>query len=327
MSNDADDDNKSETENSLVKGDFQFTDIFGISKFGKLGNTIATRFFDGIGCAYDDRLAKKHADDKAYEIEVVGKAKANIETYYQEQSRTLEGRASIRVTHQQTRQQENLEAIAKHAIEYTPQIEEQGPNSDHTEEPEWGPKNDDWMAEFLDLSKNTSEEHMRELWGRVLAHEVKKPGSFSVQALMTMKTMSPAAAHIFEKICALNVKPLGLIKTDKEAFLTKVSYELSYTEIMIARENRLLTVGDSTVHNMSSQDDLFLTYFNHRQLLANDTSKMISTHVIPLTEIGKELSSIPAVERNDAYFVDFENYLQQLGFTFIPIKTINPTDK
>lgn len=311
-------DEKPEIENSLVKGDFKFTDVLGISEFGILAKTVAMRVCDAIGVVYHDQRAKKHADDKAYEIAVTEQAKTAAMVHHQEQLLTLEGRSEIRVGHQQLRQQENLEAITRHAMEHANEIEDKSaPAEAQIDAKEWGAKNDDWLAEFFDITKNTSEEHMREMWGRVLAQEVKKPDSFSLQALMTLKTMSPKAAKVFEKICALNAEPFGLVKTERGAFLSTSSFGLSFSEVLTARECGLLNSSDAT-HQVGVPGAFFaFNYFDQHPAFVNNTDNDVKIEVLLLTEVGQELSSIPSVEKNSAYFDAVIAYLKKLGLVNI----------
>ena len=95
--------------------------------------------------------------------------------------RTVQGRAAIRVTRTEVRQQKNLEAIVQQAaLAITDQSK---PVDDKPVDP-------DWTAFFLNQSQDISDEQMRSLWGRILTGEVSQPGSFSMRTLAVVRTMS-----------------------------------------------------------------------------------------------------------------------------------------
>ena len=47
----------------------------------------------------------------------------------------------------------------------------------------------DFAESFFDAAKNVSSEELQELWGRVLAGEVERPGSISTPTLEILKTL------------------------------------------------------------------------------------------------------------------------------------------
>lgn len=90
------------------------------------------------------------------------------------------------------RRQENIEEITVAAIEHVIELGSAGGVSQPVGKP-----TDDWMAEFVDMRKNASDNNMRELWGRVLAGEAQNPGSFSIRSLFTLKTLLASEAEQF----------------------------------------------------------------------------------------------------------------------------------
>ncbi len=62
--------------------------------------------------------------------------------------------------------------------------------------------NHDWTARFFSEIQDVSSEEMQMLWARVLAGEVQRPGSTSIQALSILRNLDQPTARIFERLCS-----------------------------------------------------------------------------------------------------------------------------
>jgi hypothetical protein len=79
----------------------------------------------------------------------------------------IEARAAERVSKQELRRQRNLESITKKAFEALP-------SSDQLSD---SPVDQDWIARFFKECEDISDEQMQQIWGRILAGQVARPGS------------------------------------------------------------------------------------------------------------------------------------------------------
>lgn len=59
----------------------------------------------------------------------------------------------------------------------------------------------DWIMRFFDAVGNVSNEELQKLWGKVLAGEVKQPGTCSLRTLDIIRNMSQKEAETYEKLC------------------------------------------------------------------------------------------------------------------------------
>lgn len=82
--------------------------------------------------------------------------------------------------------QTNVEAVASAAIEHG------ALKSDAADNPE-----DDWINHFIPYAEKASSDRMRDLLGRILAGEIKKPGSYSLATLRVVNEISQRQAHSF----------------------------------------------------------------------------------------------------------------------------------
>ena len=62
---------------------------------------------------------------------------------------------------------------------------------------------DDWLNEFRNVACKKSSEEAQDLFSKVLAGEIRKPGSFSLRALTTLSDMNQNVAMIFKAFCSL----------------------------------------------------------------------------------------------------------------------------
>ena len=62
--------------------------------------------------------------------------------------------------------------------------------------------NHDWTARVFNYIQDVSSEEMRLLWAKVLAGEVQRPGSTSIQALSILRNLDQATARLFKNLCS-----------------------------------------------------------------------------------------------------------------------------
>ncbi len=61
----------------------------------------------------------------------------------------------------------------------------------------------DWFFAFTNLAENIYSPAMQELWGRIFAAEVAKPGSFTLRSLETLKALTQRDARLFTRAVSL----------------------------------------------------------------------------------------------------------------------------
>ncbi len=58
--------------------------------------------------------------------------------------------------------------------------------------------NQDWVARYIESASQVTDQTMQELWGRILAGEIRKPGTFSLRTLHVVSNISQVEAKLFE---------------------------------------------------------------------------------------------------------------------------------
>lgn len=67
----------------------------------------------------------------------------------------------------------------------------------------------DWFHAFIDLAENIYSPVMQELWSKILAVEISRPGSFSIRSLETLRLLTQRDAALFANACKLASKRQG----------------------------------------------------------------------------------------------------------------------
>lgn len=99
------------------------------------------------------------------------------------------------------RRQENKEAVVTLALEdlsHNPPTDEQS---------ESGPEqlDEDFLGRFERFAEDATSSQLRERWGRVLAAEVRQPGTFSAKVMRVVDELDAPTAALFERICEFRI--------------------------------------------------------------------------------------------------------------------------
>jgi Protein of unknown function (DUF2806) len=309
---------------SQVPDDPSAGDPFGLRHLAKLSDATASvchniidRVSSAIGTPYDDLmivvrarrqaeaktlLAKADADAEAYRRATFARADREIAAATALHHDQIEARAKQLLITSATRHQGNIEAITVAAIEHVIEQTTGGETlATATVEP-----TSDWMAEFIDLCKNASDARMQDLWARVLAGETQRPGSFSIRALFTLKTLLPSEAKQFRKACnfVLNGDWIHRSGEDEAA-----PAGLPFGDFLDLASAGLIAPDASTAWATRVQGEgIVITYEPYLLLFEKGSSPTPEQMTIPawlLTAVGKELVQLITVEHDWNYVRSF----------------------
>jgi hypothetical protein len=129
---------------------------------------------------------------RPWQIKRVAKAQAAADLVKAESDikiSELQRRALYRFVEEEAWHQANMEAIAELA---TPLLME-GADRERVD--------DDWMSNFFDKCRDTSNGEMQTRWSRILAGEVNEPGSFSKRTVNFMADLDRTDCEVFTKLC------------------------------------------------------------------------------------------------------------------------------
>jgi len=243
----------------------------------KLGETI----FHGLGItAYGN---KKLADAEQYA------AIKKVETETKVELLKLKGQSEIAeyVLSRETRKFNNAKAVIEYAAN----------NFSEGEQVSSEPVSQSWLNRFFDIVENISEEDVQEIWGKILAGEVKQPKSYSLRTLEVLQHLTQEDAKLF--IQSLNCYIAnGFICV--EDFVLSLNERLRLLDCGLIYGEDLVKEWMVNPHGelLVKIDDDF--YFE----LINATDKMVRCHcnVRKITTSGLELMRLfSRIERNGFY--------------------------
>jgi len=123
----------------------------------------------------------------------------------------------------------------------------------------------DWFIEFFEYAGNISDEHMKELWAKVLAGKISNPTSTSKRILRTMMELSEKEVIIFEHLS-------GFVLYDclEQSALPFISFECVFPldwEKLFREECRILVscglLFPSETHNLFNDDRYRIAVFTN----------------------------------------------------------------
>jgi hypothetical protein len=71
---------------------------------------------------------------------------------------------------------------------------------------------EDWVTRYIESASQVTDQRMQELWGRILAGEIRKPGAFSLRTLHVVSNLASYEAKYFEAFakCVVPVEVVWL---------------------------------------------------------------------------------------------------------------------
>ncbi|WP_396187761.1 DUF2806 domain-containing protein [Flavobacterium sp.] len=261
----------------------------------------------GIGTLYKPRAIRKEAEAEAYKIGIIEKAKANAIAEGKIIDLELYENIQERIIHQETRKQINIDNITQIAANQLNQEKEVSEEK----------VDNDWTTRFFKIAEDISDDEMQNLWGRILAGEIKQPKSFSLRTLEILKNLSKYEAEIFTKFANLKLKSGNtnvIYNQDNGKFLESefgITFpdRLLMTELgLIASENNLEFSFSATAE--TERTDV-LIYGDKGIVLYKKTNvPKQGIQVLVFTSIGGELSKLIEQDINI-------NYIKKVCSSFV----------
>lgn len=269
----------------------------------------------GIGTIYRPRAIRKEADAKAYEIEIISRAKnkANAEGKLLEVDNlsTIEDR----LINRELKKQKNIDNVAEAAAE---EFNDNEPISDEG-------VNEDWSTRFFNIVEDISDDDLHLLWGKILAGEVKKPKSYSLRTLEFLKNLSKDEAMNFMKVAELAIFAAGkyMVYNPDNGKTLEEKFNISFTNILELKELGLLN-ADSNLNlefKAVEKDSSTSVRYKNKGIVfeRKKESGSLNLNSIIFTSIGMQLLSLVNTQVNQEYIklirdkVETDNIKVKLG--------------
>lgn len=183
---------------------------------------------------------------------------------------------------------------------------------------------DDWLYRWRDCASNTTSEKLQNLWGRVLAGELKSPGSYSLRTLEFIKNLSQKEAGEIQKILSLEFNE-SLIKSESHSNNYNNEYLdelLNIGNLIKMQSLGILSGVESTglkIEYSSNVKGTFIkdiTYDSKvMRITHEDENKKLTFKLCLFTPLGLELRSLCAVEIDSEYLKFLTDLIKDKGFS------------
>jgi hypothetical protein len=160
----------------------------------------------------------------------------------------------------------------------------------------------DWLNSWQDYAKNITADNMQQLWGKLLAGEMKSPGSYSLRTLQFIYCLSKKEAEEISHLATYQIEDF-IIKNIPLTMNEKLfPYFLKMEEFGIIQG----VSGIKLNRQILSTDKL--KYINQLQygkttilIKHNNPEKILNLEACPLTSLGQELLSLCKFQNNEKY--------------------------
>lgn len=204
-------------------------------------------------------------------------------------------------------------------------------NTKSTDQPEDVP-NDDWLTAFRSEASQRSSEEMRFAFGRILAGEIQKPGTYSIRTVRTLGVMETKTAALFRRLCNMifvipGLSAIAITPGENTQGNALKEFGVSFFELNILQENGFIIPDYNSWIEFSvlgeTRGEILCAGRGVNIFSTNQERKEIKirVHGVMLSSMGEELYKVVELEENPQYMnriakhltgknirVEFENY-------------------
>ncbi|MFT4927746.1 MAG: putative repeat protein (TIGR03899 family) [Phenylobacterium sp.] len=242
-----------------------------------------------------------------------GLTPANV---YSKSQMNINQRAQRRKQLGEARKQHNIESIMSLAMDYC---------SESTSSEEIDP---DWFNQFIQQAEDISSKMMQELWSKILAGEIARPGTFSFKSLTILKRMTNKEAIAFQHACQLAMTNrrdhsnqiicgyyrlpglLNLFQNSKKQHLNLSKLNMPYPELLMLMDIELIYQSEIESGELGKDESI---EFNHLGTPITFTAKKGGSVVInyfKFTQTGSELAKLIRLSPSQPYLDEIESIFE-----------------
>ncbi len=290
----------------------------------------------GVGRLSRAHFAKKDAEAKAYEIRQIAQAVSDSrhllgdatlstgdltvsiksESVNQDVPASLPPppplaeRSLARTSYQEAKKQLNIESVTQQAAE---ELRNEKTVSDEKVD-------EDWISRFFSIAENISTDEMQTLWGKILAGEVKRPGSYSLRTLDTLKNLTKTEAEVFVKVAQASVTAEGssfiFSQENHDRFLEE-EFNIKFLDVFLLRELGLMatTHVQMSLKTTGEKEVTTAMVYGSKVVLVKrkPNTPAIVINADTFTQIGKQLLSLVEITPNEKYIHFIAQLLKPQG--------------
>lgn len=272
-----------------------------------------------IGTIYEPRKIKKLADAEAYRIQKL--TTTAQETNFNGEIEFLDGKITINsnnvndieikslIVNEVKRlfnENENIKRIADFAYN-----ELENDNIELSEDID-----EDWKNNFFDKSKKIYSEDLQFIFGKILAGEIRQPGTYSKRLLNILSNLSPKEATLFNKISKY------VLHDSKNSFIISDSEILSNFDITI---EDIIDLEEAGLINSNPLNVSGTNIYQYKGYLINFFEQQPKLRIYCLTNSGSDLEKILNQEISIDYLLEIKKKynINKMNYSFIVERKIN----
>lgn len=208
------------------------------------------------------------------------------------------------------------EAVRKEVNVGRALIQAEAELSGDTQEPPATKPDDDWLFRWRDSASAVSSQELQQLWGRVLAGEIKAPGQFSLRTLEFLRNVSQDEAKAIEK---LSKAAIGDVIYRNDALLQGVGIDFQFLLAMqeLGVVSGVESIGIQMTLKTTKPGSYVHLFLGHdRALLVThaDESKELKIPIYQITSIGKQILKLGAAGADITLLTGVGQELCKQGF-------------
>lgn len=236
----------------------------------------------GMGMLYQPLFTYLSGKADANRYLTMEKAKTDAEIYHNETLAKSQEILQERMLAREARRQHNIKDVVEIAAN-----ELKGQESVSEK-----PVSEDWITRYVNTVEDVSDEELKTIWGKILAGEVKSPGSYSLRTLETLKNLSRKEAELFTRACqyASGYTNHSIIFEKNEP---DFGIGMNYDEISALMDAGLLLNSFMTSQSFQLEDGKFPVVYQEYIILVSVPNKdLANADVLLFTTAANELYPI-----------------------------------
>ena len=177
---------------------------------------------------------------------------------------------------------------------------------------------DDWLHTWRENAGKVSTSELQDLWGRILAGEVKNPGSYSIRTMEFLKGLSKDEAELISKLAKYVIA--GNIIRDKDKFLEAEG--IPFGALLFLQEIGVVSGVEALGLSIQLKSVIPEKYLkplisNNKALIIehDDPSKILKLGIYQLTHIGKQVLALASFTSNEDYLCSVGQDIAKQGYT------------
>ena len=177
---------------------------------------------------------------------------------------------------------------------------------------------DDWLFRWRNSASTVSSEELQALWGRILAGEIKSPGSFSLRTLEFLKNLSHTEALEITKVSPFVIDGDVIFRGNKQLLDSEgitFGFLVDLQNLAVVSGVEALGIEKIMGSEATEKFERVIVSYNHVLVVTHeDASKEIKLRVYKLTLLGREILKLGSFESHEVYLRSVGQAICSQGF-------------